>query len=87
MSGCAPNSKMRQPTTLIELVMNITCPFGRESANAPTKAASTTYDRTKNSFRSGIIQFGAWRSLSRAIAAMRRALSANDEKNCAAMME
>ncbi len=77
---------IRQPITLIELVMNITRPFGRESAKAPTYAANTTYDNTKNSFSSGVIQLGAWRSFSRAMAAMRSALSASDEKNCAAMM-
>ena len=58
-SGCAPTSIVRQPTTLMLLVTNITWPFGRESAKAPTKAARTTYDSTKNSLSSGVIQFGA----------------------------
>jgi hypothetical protein len=40
----------------------------------------------KNSLSSGFIQSGACISISSAMAAIRSALSASDEKNCAAMM-
>ncbi|MNT46092.1 hypothetical protein D3C72_1827150 [compost metagenome] len=42
MSGCEPNNIIRQPTTLMALLTNITLPLGSASANAPTKGASTT---------------------------------------------
>ena len=67
-------------------VTNITRPFGNASANAPTNAASSTYDSPKNSLSSGVIHSGAEISISSEIAAISSALSASDEKNCAAMM-
>ena len=42
ISGWLPNSIIRQPSTLTALLMNITCPLGRESAKAPTKGARIT---------------------------------------------
>ncbi len=65
---------------------NITRPLGIESANAPTKAASATYEIVKKNFSSGTIHAGPWSWVSSWIAAMSSALSASDEKNCAAMM-
>jgi len=41
-SGCEPKSIIRQPSTLMALLMNITLPLGRASAKAPTSGASTT---------------------------------------------
>ncbi len=66
--------------------MNITCPLGLESAKAATKAANYTYESTKKSLRSGVIHAGAASWAKRAMAAISRALSASDEKNCAAIM-
>ena len=66
--------------------MNITRPFGMESANAPTKGASSTYDTVKKSFSIGVNHSGDCSSTSAAMAATSSALSASDEKNCAAMM-
>ena len=80
-----PSSRM-QPSSLMALVRNITRPFGMASAKAPTKGASSTYDTTKTSFRKGISQSAEWASLSRAMAAISSALSASDDRNCAAMM-
>jgi hypothetical protein len=68
------------------LVISITRPFGIESANAPTNAASSTYDTKKNSLSIGVIHSGARMSRSSAMAAMSSALSASEEKNCAAMI-
>ena len=75
----------RQPATFRALVLNITRPLGKESAKAPTKAASTTQARAKVHFIMGASQSGPCSSCIRAIAAMNSALSANDEKACAAM--
>ena len=75
-----------QPTTLMPLVISITRPLGIESANAPTSGASTTYDTTKLCFSAGVIHAGSSSSRSSAIAATSSALSASDEKNCAAMI-
>ena len=66
--------------------MNITRPLGIESANAPTHAASTTYDTTKKNLSIGTIHAGPASCASSAIAATSRALSASELKNCAAMM-
>ncbi|CPH82228.1 Uncharacterised protein [Bordetella pertussis] len=74
-----------QPATLSALVMNITRPLGNESAKAPTNAASTTYARAKDHFIMGAIQSGPLNSRIKAIAAMNSALSARDEKACAAI--
>jgi len=41
-SGCEPNSIIRQPSTLMALLMNMTLPLGKASAKAPTSGASTT---------------------------------------------
>ena len=41
---------------------------------------------TKNSFSIGVIQLAAPISRSRAIAVISRALSASDDRNCAAMI-
>ena len=68
------------------LVMNITRPLGIESAKAPTKAANATYDTVKKNFSNGVIHAGDSICISRAMAATSSALSASDEKNCAAMM-
>ena len=75
-----------QPTTLMALVMSITLPLGIESANAPTSGARTTYDTTKHCCSAGVIQSGDFSSVSSAMAAISSALSASDEKNCAAMI-
>ncbi len=75
-----------QPTTLIALVISITRPLGIESANAPTSGARTTYETTKLCFSAGVIHSGAWISCSMLMAAISSALSASDEKNCAAMI-
>ena len=80
------NSISAQPTTLIALVISITRPFGIESANAPTSGASRTYEMTKLCFSAGVIHAGSCSSRSSAIAAISSALSASDEKNCAAMI-
>lgn len=85
-SGCTPKNISRQPPILTVFVTNITRPFGIESAKAPTKAASATYEMKKNSLSIGVIHSGAWMSRSSAIAAISNALSASDEKNCAAMI-
>ena len=42
ISGCTPNSIIRQPATLMAFEMNITWPLGSASANAPTNGASIT---------------------------------------------
>ena len=76
----------RQPPILMVLVISITRPLGNESAKAPTKAASSTYEMTKKSFSIGVIQLAAPISRSRAIAVMSKALSASDDRNCAAMI-
>ncbi len=75
-----------QPAILIVLVTNMTLPLGMESAKAPTNAARTTYETVKKNLRSGVSQAGPSSCRRRAMAAMRRALSASEEKNCAAMM-
>ena len=41
-SGWVPNSIIRQPTTLMALLMNMTLPLGKASAKAPTSGASIT---------------------------------------------
>ena len=53
---------------------------------APTNGASTTYETVKNSFSIGVSHSGELSSISEAMAAISMALSASDEKNCAAMM-
>ena len=75
-----------QPTIFTKLVTNITRPLGMESANAPTTKASATYEMVKKNLSSGVSQVGPSSSSSIAIAARKRAWSASDEKNCAAMM-
>ena len=85
-SGCVSISISAQPKILIALVKSITRPLGIESANAPTSGASTTYDTTKLCFSAGVIHAGSWSSRKSAIAAISSALSASDEKNCAAMI-
>ena len=72
-----------QPKTLILFVKNITLPFSKESEKGPTKGAKMTYDTVKKSLSNGFIQLGAKSSVNIAIAAIRSALSANDDKNCA----
>src|SRR5260363_255789 len=81
-----PASNVKQPMNLIVFVISITRLLGIASARAPTKAASATEKKTKNSLSSGVIQAGAAMSCNRAIAAINSALSASEEKNCAAMM-
>ena len=68
------------------LLISITRHFGIESANAPTKAASATYDTVKNSLSRGSNSDGAAMSRNMAMAMINKALSASAEKNCAAMM-
>ena len=75
-----------QPPILIMLVIIITRPFGNESAKAPTNGARTTYEMTKKSFSIGVIQAAAPISRSRAMAAISSALSAREDRNCAAMI-
>jgi threonine dehydrogenase-like Zn-dependent dehydrogenase len=75
-----------QPNNFMLLVKNITLPFAIESAMAPTNGASNTYEITKKSFNKGRIHSGAVISMRTAIAAINKALSANDEKNCAAII-
>jgi hypothetical protein len=77
---------MRQPAIFTRFVRNMTRPFGIESAKAPTKAAKSTYETVKKNFSSGVIHSGVCICMSSAIAATSSALSASDEKNCAAMM-
>jgi len=60
--------------------------LGIESANAPTNPASATYEMVKKNFSSGTIHIGPLSCASSWIAAMSSALSASDEKNCAAMI-
>src|SRR5437868_5816270 len=86
MSGCTPNSISEQPTTLMVFDTNITWPLGSASANAPTNGASTTYEIVKKSFSIGVSHAGESSNASVAMAATSNALSASDEKNCAAMM-
>ncbi|MOA28966.1 hypothetical protein D3C78_1499470 [compost metagenome] len=74
-----------QPATFSALVENITRPLGKESASAPTKAARTTYASANDHFIMGASQSGPCSSCIKAMAAMNSALSANDEKACAAM--
>jgi hypothetical protein len=76
----------RHPAIFIVLVMNITRPLAIESANAPTNAANSTYDTVNENFNIGVSHSGANICISKAIAATSSALSASDEKNCAAMM-
>ena len=38
--------------------MNITCPFGRASAKAPTNGASATYEMVKKNFSIGVSHAG-----------------------------
>ena len=71
---------------MTELVRNITRPLGMESAKAPTTAANNTYDTVNTNFSIGVIHSGAASCINNAMAAISRALSASDEKNCAAMM-
>ena len=68
------------------LEISITLPLGIESAKAPTNGASSTYEMVKNSFSIGVSHAGESSIASVAMAATRSALSASDEKNCAAMM-
>ena len=75
-----------QPATLMLLVTNITLPFGQASANGPTNGARTTYETVKKNLSSGVIHAGPLSSMSRAMDAISRALSASEEKNWAAMM-
>src|SRR5260363_33838 len=58
-SGCMPASDVKQPMNLIVFVISITRLLGIASARAPTKAASATWKKTKNSLSSGVIQAGA----------------------------
>src|ERR1700739_3396881 len=67
------------------LVIIITRALGIESAKAPTKAASRTYEMKKNSFSIGVIHCGACISPSSEIAAISSSLPASDEQNCAAI--
>ena len=62
-------------------VISITRALGIESAKAPTKAASSTYEMKKNSFSIGVIHCGACISPSREMDAISSALSASDEPN------
>jgi hypothetical protein len=80
------NRISRQPKTFTVLVMNMTRPLGIESASAPTTKARTTYDTVKKNLSSGVSHGGPSSSTSMEIAARKRALSASEEKNCAAMM-
>ena len=68
------------------LLISMTRHLGIESAYAPTKAASATYEMVKKNFSIGSYWGGACMSLSKAIETISRALSASAEKNCAAMM-
>ncbi len=85
-SGCTEISIRMHPTTLIALVISMTLPLAIESANAPTSGASTTYETTKHCCSAGVIHSGDLSSVRRAMAAISSALSASDEKNCAAMI-
>src|SRR4030067_846800 len=76
-----PASIARQPASLMMLLMNITRPLGSESANAPTKGASTMYEMMKLCCNTGVCQSGDFKSLSRAIAANNKALSASALEN------
>jgi hypothetical protein len=60
--------------------------LGIESAKAPTTGASSTYETTKLCFSAGVIHAGSCNCRRSEIAAISSALSASDEKNCAAMM-
>ena len=75
-----------QPAILTVLVTNMTLPLGIASAKAPTKAARSTYETVKKNLSSGVSQAGPSSWTRRAMEAMRRALSASEEKNCAAMI-
>lgn len=66
--------------------MNITWRFCSESANAPTKGASSTYEIVKKICSSGVTQAAERITESSAMAAISSALSASDETNCAAMI-
>jgi len=48
-----------QPSTFTVLVTNITLPLGMESAKAPTRKASTTYEMVKKNFSSGVSHGGS----------------------------
>ena len=69
------------------LLISMTRRLGIESAKAPTKAASSTYDKVKPVFSKGSYAAGEFMSRSIAMAAMSRVLSASAEKNCAARIK
>ena len=54
-----PTSMAMQPAILMALLMNITRPFGSESANAPTKGASTDERHDESLLQDGRVP--AWR--------------------------
>ena len=85
-SGWNIISISEQPTILMPLVISITRPLGIESASAPTSGASRTYEMTKHCLSAGVIHAGDSRSRNNWIAATSSALSASDEKNCAAII-
>src|SRR5436305_933521 len=77
---CTLVSMNRQPTS--RSIDESSGPLGK----APTANASTTYEMVKKNLSSGVRKGGPSSCTSIAIAAMSSALSASDEKNCAAMI-
>ena len=71
---------------LMALVISITRPLGKLSANAPANAASNTYETAKPCRTAGVIHTGPSSCAISAIAAINNAVSASELKNCAARM-